>query len=159
MTTASSAASDDGLWLRCFHPAPEAKVRLVCFPHAGGAASFFFPMAEMLLPNVEMLAVQYPGRQDRRSEKCLDSVQGLAVAIAGQLRRRTDLPLALFGHSLGATVAFEVARLLESAENAEALAASGQSHCSPLGVRPRPYTAALTFTNWTTPGSSRNSSA
>ncbi|MDT0616368.1 thioesterase II family protein [Streptomyces lancefieldiae] len=108
----SSAAHLTGLWLRSFHPSPKATARLVCLPHAGGSASYFFPVSKALSPDVEVLAVQYPGRQDRRGEPCLESVDELADHVARDLGALTDRPLALFGHSMGASVAFEVARRL-----------------------------------------------
>ncbi|WP_305860731.1 thioesterase II family protein [Amycolatopsis sp. CA-230715] len=104
---------DAALWIRRFHPAPDAPVRLVCLPHAGGSASYFFPVSRSLSPQVDVLAVQYPGRQDRRHEKCIDTVAGLADAITPLLDAWNDRPLALFGHSMGASIAFEVALRLE----------------------------------------------
>jgi pyochelin biosynthetic protein PchC len=102
-------------WLRRFHPAPAAVARLVCFPHAGGAAPYFFPWSAALSPRLEVLAVQYPGRQERRHEPLVDSIDALADAVAAELRELTGLPLLLFGHSMGATVAYEVARRLTPA--------------------------------------------
>ncbi|WP_314252148.1 thioesterase II family protein [Streptomyces sp. DSM 40907] len=99
--------------MRRFHPAPDAQFRLVCFPHAGGSATFYFPVAQALAPGLDVLAVQYPGRQDRRAEKCLDDIYELADQVTEALLPWTDRPLALFGHSMGATVAYEVARNLE----------------------------------------------
>lgn len=104
---------DTGLWMRRFHPADDAAVRVVCFPHAGGAASYFFPVASALSPAADVLAVQYPGRQDRRREPCIDNIEALADAVLAELPHWLDRPLVLFGHSMGATVAFEVARRLE----------------------------------------------
>ncbi|MER6468874.1 thioesterase II family protein [Streptomyces collinus] len=104
-----------GEWIRSFHPAPRAAAQLVCLAHAGGAASYFFPVSRALSPAVDVLAVQYPGRQERRREAPFEDAELLADAVAGQLADLTDRPLALFGHSLGATVAFEVARRLEAA--------------------------------------------
>src|SRR3954451_24407618 len=49
-------------WLRNFHPAPAAPVRLVCFPHAGGAATYYHPLSRALADEADVLAVQYPGR-------------------------------------------------------------------------------------------------
>ncbi|MEU5615141.1 thioesterase II family protein [Streptomyces sparsogenes] len=98
--------------IRRFHPS-EAGVRLVCFPHAGGAASYFFRLSRQLSPVADVLAVQYPGRQERRKEPCVGSVTELADMLVAELREWTDRPLALFGHSMGALVGFEVARRLE----------------------------------------------
>ncbi|MEV6908298.1 alpha/beta fold hydrolase [Amycolatopsis sp. NPDC051071] len=102
-------------WFRRFHAAPDAKARLVCLPHAGGSASFYFPVSRALAPEIEVLAVQYPGRQDRRNEPFLTSVDALADSITALLRDKTDRPLAFFGHSMGAMIAYEVVRRLEKA--------------------------------------------
>lgn len=87
----------------------------MCLPHAGGSASFFFPVAKALAPAVEVLAVQYPGRQDRRHEPPLGSIPDLADGILGALRHLDDRPLALFGHSMGAILGYEVALRLRDA--------------------------------------------
>lgn len=101
-------------WVRRFCPAPDAGVRLVCFPHAGGAASFYFPVAQELSPAVDVLAIQYPGRQDRLAEPPLTDLHALAQRSVAELGGWLDRPVALFGHSMGAVVAFEVARLLRA---------------------------------------------
>lgn len=108
---------DSDVWIRRFHPAPQSRVRLVCFPHAGGSASFYFPVSAALSPSVEVLAVQYPGRQDRRADKLIDKIWELADRIFEALQSWVDRPLAFFGHSMGAVVAFEVARRLEQKTN------------------------------------------
>jgi hypothetical protein len=59
----------DDLWIRSHHPAPGAGVRLACFPHAGGAAGYWFPLSAALTPGIEVLSVQYPGRHDRLREE------------------------------------------------------------------------------------------
>jgi pyochelin biosynthetic protein PchC len=86
----------------------------VCFPHAGGSATFYFPMSRALAPATDVVAVQYPGRQDRRGERCLDDLGELADAVTEDLTSWFNRPVALFGHSMGATVAYEVARRLEA---------------------------------------------
>ncbi|MUN39465.1 thioesterase II family protein [Actinomadura litoris] len=125
------------LWLRRYHPAPEARVRLACLPHAGGSASGYHALSAWLAPEVEVLAVQYPGRQDRRREPPVTDIATLAGHVAEALGGEpADRPLALFGHSMGATVAYEVARLLEhrSGTRPHTLFVSGRR--APSRVRP-----------------------
>jgi surfactin synthase thioesterase subunit len=103
-------ASGERRWLRTYTPSPLAPVRLVCLPHAGGSAGAFRELAESLAPEIEVVAVQYPGRLDRFDEPCARGIDELADGTTAALTSRTDRPLALFGHSMGAIVAFEVAR-------------------------------------------------
>ncbi|MFE9770040.1 thioesterase II family protein [Streptomyces sp. NPDC005808] len=119
---------DLGLWIRNFHEAPGRRTRLVCLPHAGGSASFFFPVSRALSPGLDVVAVQYPGRQDRRREKCVETIRELARQIVDVLDPRPGgQPTALFGHSLGATLGFEIARLMEERDAAPVhLFASGR---------------------------------
>lgn len=100
----------------------------MCFPHAGGSASFYVPVSAALAPSIDVVAVQYPGRQERYRERPFESLHELADAAASELVALADRPLALFGHSLGAAVAFEVARRLErdSGTGVVALFASGR---------------------------------
>lgn len=125
----NAAPATASRWLRRFHPRQDAPARLVCFPHAGGAAGFYFPLSGTLAPAVETLAVQYPGRQDRRTETGPGTVEELADGITEALVPVLDgRPLALFGHSMGAVLAYEVARRLEHGAGSPpaALFASGR---------------------------------
>ena len=121
------------LWLRRFASAERPEAELICFPHAGGSAAVFRPLAAALAPAVDTLAVQYPGRMDRYRERPAADVAELAEAIAGVLTRDADdagRPRVFFGHSMGAVVAYETARLL--AEPPSLLVVSGRRapHCS-----------------------------
>ncbi|MEU6121364.1 alpha/beta fold hydrolase [Streptomyces sp. NPDC047123] len=105
-----------GDWIRCFHPAPDAGTRLLCFPHAGGSASAYHPLSAAVSGVVDPLVVQYPGRQERfgepfaeRSEEVVDAV---LAALPGWDRGE---PTALFGHSMGAVLAYETARRMSAA--------------------------------------------
>ena len=114
-------------WLRDYRPAAQPRVRLVCFPHAGGSASFYRTWARLYPVSVQTLVVQYPGREDRLSEPFITDMDQLADQVSEVLLGASDLPLALFGHSMGAAVAYEVARRLEPAGRAvRALIVSGR---------------------------------
>jgi pyochelin biosynthetic protein PchC len=102
----------ESAWIRRLQPSATDR-RIVCFPHAGGAATAYMPLAQALAGTADVVALQYPGRQERRGEPCLDDVDTLVAAIVDELDGWLDRPFALFGHSMGAIVAFEVARRLE----------------------------------------------
>ena len=126
--------ADDSAWVRRLRPS-SGRARLVCFPHAGGAASYFDPFARALDGAVDVVALQYPARQERLSEPCIDSVLGLRDAILPVLEARLDQPFALFGHSMGAVVAYEVARLLEQRHGAVPVALFASGRRSPSTQR------------------------
>ena len=101
-------------WFRCPEPRPFATLRLVCFPHAGGSAVFFRPWAKAVSPAVEVHTVQYPGRADRLKDPLIRDIDRLSLLIAGAIAPLLDRPVAFFGHSMGASVAYETARVLQA---------------------------------------------
>ncbi|MEU4118783.1 alpha/beta fold hydrolase [Kitasatospora sp. NPDC028055] len=105
-----SSAAVDNPWFRRFNPSDFAPARIVIFPHAGGSASYYMDYANALAPYADVLAVQYPGRQNRFAEPTIDSVPELAEQVYQELRGWVDRPVVFFGHSMGAAVAFEVTR-------------------------------------------------
>lgn len=123
-------------WLRSFHDADPGAVTLVCFPHAGGSASFYFPLSRALSPVAAVRPVQYPGRQDRRREPNIDTIAGLADRVFTALAETVSGPIALFGHSMGAVLAYEVALRLRRAghEGPRVLFVSGRR--APSRYRP-----------------------
>ncbi|WP_447035921.1 thioesterase II family protein [Streptomyces sp. DSM 118878] len=127
-------------WLRVSTPRPRARIRLVCFPHAGGAASAFRDWGALLPAAIEVAVVQYPGRQDRLGDPLPRDVAELAAWTAAAVGERLDRPTAFFGHSMGATVAFEAARLLQPRFPTPlvrlfASARKAPAHCRPNGLR------------------------
>lgn len=112
----SARGSDDG-WIWRFGGAPDepARLRLFCFPFAGGAAQAFRDWPRALPGWVDTCAVQLPGRWTRRHEPPFRQMEALADAAAAALRPRLELPFALLGHSMGAVLAYEVARRLTGA--------------------------------------------
>src|SRR4051794_29442466 len=89
---------------------PQACTRLFCFHHAGGGASAYLSWQARMSTRIEVCPVQTPGRENRFSESPLTDLASLADSITMALVPYLDKPYALFGHSLGALVAFEVAR-------------------------------------------------
>ncbi|SER43199.1 thioesterase II family protein [Actinokineospora terrae] len=122
-------------WVHRLRAASRPGCRLVCFPPEGASATFFLQLAQSIARPVEVLGVQYPGRRDRRHEQPVASVTELADLVSAELTRRTDLPIALFGHGLGSAVAFETAVRVERAGHRPiALFASGAPSPSRLGT-------------------------
>ncbi|GGR24048.1 thioesterase II family protein [Streptomyces roseolus] len=97
-------------WIRIFHPGPEGARQVVCFPHGGGSASYYRPLSEALSRDANTLVAQYPGREDRISEEQPRTMAELADAAYAALRPELSERPVFFGHSMGAIVAFEVAR-------------------------------------------------
>lgn len=90
-------------------PGLHPRLRLFCFCYAGGSAAAYLPWQSMLPSWVEVCGVQLPGRGTRFSEPPPTSLFATVQAISDALTDWHDLPFAFFGHSLGATLAFEVA--------------------------------------------------
>lgn len=99
-------------WLRTYRPVAVPRLRLVCFPHAGGSASFFRSWPQKFPADWEVSAVCYPGREERIAEPDITSMAELAGRVADELAPHMTLRTVFFGHSMGASVAHEVAALL-----------------------------------------------
>jgi surfactin synthase thioesterase subunit len=97
-------------WIAYLRPRPEARLRLVCFPYAGGGASVYRGWQEALPGFIEVWPVQPPGREGRIREAPLTSVDALVDGFLDAHARDLEAaPYALFGHSMGATLAHETA--------------------------------------------------
>lgn len=95
-------------------PQPRASLRLFCFPYAGAGASIFRTWARNLPQTVELCPVQLPGRETRAMEKAHPRMGPLIEALVRELDPYFDLPSAFFGYSMGALIAFELARALKA---------------------------------------------
>ncbi|MGV9712551.1 thioesterase II family protein [Gordonia sp. NPDC003424] len=119
MTTHTTTPSRPALGaLRQFHqPARPDLPPLLVFPHAGSGASSYRALSEQFSRAFTVLIMQYPGRQDRRREPAATALADLAAEAHAEYSARPDAgatPLTVFGHSMGAIVGFEFARLAES---------------------------------------------
>lgn len=106
-----------------------ARLNLICFPYAGGGAQLFNSWQTGLVTSeLQVCAVQYPGRGSRVREEAFTDCKALVAAFIPHLLPILNKPFALFGHSMGAIIAFEVARVLqeEYGLRAEHLIASGR---------------------------------
>ncbi|MEG3631623.1 thioesterase II family protein [Streptomyces poriticola] len=118
---------DDERWIRRFHDDDGYGTKLVCFPHAGGWTSAYGGWPGPLPPDVGVLAVRYPGREDRLGDPFPSTLEALADDVAEALEGLTRHRLVLFGHSMGASVAHEVAlRLQKRGRPPAALCVSGR---------------------------------
>jgi medium-chain acyl-[acyl-carrier-protein] hydrolase len=90
------------------------RVRLLCLPYAGAGPSLFHHCQRHLPPDVQLRPVAYPGREARFRDPPAREMRTLVEAVAVALAPDLSLPFAVFGHSMGALVGFELARLLRA---------------------------------------------
>lgn len=132
-------------WLLRFPTRATPTARLACVPGAGCTAAMFHPWTELVPDDVAISVVQLPGRGARLREEPVERMDQLADAVASALRAEPSLPTVLFGHSLGALVAFEVARRLATDPGDSNLIALGvAAHKAPqlgsAGIEPEETT-------------------
>ena len=108
-----SSPAPTGRSLVTLAPRPAADTRLVCFPCAGAGPSMFRQLARALPPDIEPVAVCLPGRESRLREPPARHLVGLAGQLARELEDTVDGPYLMFGHSMGAMLAYEACRWLQ----------------------------------------------
>jgi medium-chain acyl-[acyl-carrier-protein] hydrolase len=110
MRNDSGCRRDTSIWCEMAKPNPHAAARLFCFPHAGGRASVFHTWHRELPADIEVCAIQPPGRATRMGEPAPADVPALVAQLGPAVAPMWDRPCVFFGHSLGALVSFELAR-------------------------------------------------
>lgn len=129
-------------WLQCPTPRPNPRVVLICFPHAGGMASSFYPWVRALPASMEVHCVQYPPLEYRRNWSSSDQdnrLRSWARSIAHELSVFQGHRISLFGHSFGAILAFETCvQLKEKAVPVERIFLSG---AAPVGMSAGPFSS------------------
>jgi medium-chain acyl-[acyl-carrier-protein] hydrolase len=89
---------------------PNAQLRLFCLPYAGAGASRYFRWASCFPPEIDVCPVLLPGREGRIGEDPFTSMDDLLPALVEELAPELKRPFAIFGHSMGALIGFELAR-------------------------------------------------
>ncbi len=107
-----TGAEREKTWFMFWERNPRAKVRLFCFPYAGGGAMIYRTWQASLPPEIEVCPVQLPGRETRIREDPRQRLLPLVFELSLVIEPYLDMPYALFGHSMGALIAFELAREL-----------------------------------------------
>jgi medium-chain acyl-[acyl-carrier-protein] hydrolase len=108
--SASPAIPRPDHWIVRPAPRDRPRLRLFCLPCAGGTAASFRDWPRHLPPDVEVCAFELPGRSRRLLEPAYATVDELVEALAEQMAPLGSSPFALFGHSMGALIAFELAK-------------------------------------------------
>ncbi|HEX2924834.1 MAG TPA: thioesterase domain-containing protein [Ruminiclostridium sp.] len=101
------------LWIKYRTPSPQACLRLFCLPYAGGGASIFRSWSDTLSPMVDVVPIQLPGREERLKEDPFKDLLSLADVLAEVLKPYLDIPFAVFGHSMGALIGYELVQRIK----------------------------------------------
>lgn len=115
----------------CKRPVKDRALRLFCFPYAGGGVTAFRQWHDKLPPRVEMHVLEMPGREMRLHQPGFLHVDELVRASDAPIKRYLHEPFAFFGHSMGALVSFELARLLRREHSVEPAALFLSGHPAP----------------------------
>lgn len=99
-------------WLVGFEYSDRVSLRLFCFPYAGGGALVYRDWHRILPGSIGVYAAQLPGRGDRLAEPLFRDLPALIEPLTEAIKPYLDKPFAFFGHSMGALIAFELARKL-----------------------------------------------
>lgn len=122
----------------------EPHLRLFVFPPAGASASIFEGWQECFSKNIEIISLQYPGRQERLQELPITNIKELVRGVVEAITPLIDRPFAMLGSSLGALVAFETARLLRAVNGVEPSCLFMVCARSPQSQEPYPRFHAMT---------------
>src|SRR5215471_3592490 len=95
------------------------RIRLFCFPYAGGSSAIFRRWPDYLPVDIEVIAVELPGRGGRLKEPPFCRLSDLIASLVAPISQLLDVPYVFFGHSMGATIAFELTRALRRSKVGE----------------------------------------
>lgn len=104
--------ADDGRWLTVVGSRRNPGFRLFCFPFAGGGSAVYRTWVQSIRDDVEIVAIEPPGRLNRITEEPVSDINEFVEHVASELRDKLDRPFAFFGHCLGGLTMYETARRL-----------------------------------------------
>ncbi len=110
MMASSSASNSDRTWFEHLSRTQTPSLRLFCFPYAGGTADVYRSWQRWFSPEIDLCLVHLPGRGRRMPEKPFTRIKSLVTALARVIAPEIQVPYALYGHSMGAVISFELAR-------------------------------------------------
>lgn len=117
-------------WARPLRPPENPQIRLYCLPFAGGGLGSFQSWPAALAPDIEVCPIRLPGREARMAEPSFVRVEPLVdvlkTVVEAESRRPDALPFAIFGHSMGAVIAFELCHALAADVRPRRLVVSGR---------------------------------
>jgi medium-chain acyl-[acyl-carrier-protein] hydrolase len=125
-------------WILGGRVTTNARCRLFCLPHSGSGASLFSSWKNFLPSVLDICAIQLPGRENRLREPPLMQIHRIAEVLAAELQPYFDRPYILFGYSLGALIAFELARQLRRQGNPPAVSLFALARPAPHLAQTRP---------------------
>jgi len=114
-------STSDSLWFPKLGTSQKASCRLFCFPYAGGSSFIYNNWSKTISENIEICAIQLPGRANRMNEKPFTGVEPLVEVLTEKILPFTTMPFAFFGHSMGAIICYELAINLRKKANIEPL--------------------------------------
>jgi acyl transferase domain-containing protein/acyl carrier protein/thioesterase domain-containing protein len=110
----SSGDGKSGSWLVVRRPRPDARIRLFCFPFAGGGSAVFDNWGDAFDPSIEIVAIEPPGRLGRINENPVRTVEEFARSLMPQMYDKLDKPYGVLGHCLGGLTLYETLRFLQA---------------------------------------------
>ncbi|MGW0704130.1 thioesterase II family protein [Streptomyces sp. NPDC002867] len=112
MSTLDAHTSPTG-WISARYAVGRPRLRLLCLPHAGGSSATFHAWRPYVPEGIELAPLELPGRGSRIGEPVPEALEPLVEAVLAGIRGELSMPYALFGHSFGAAVAYELTRRIE----------------------------------------------
>lgn len=118
-------------WIKCYRKSENPKLKIFCFPFAGGSASAYKKWPDHLADDIDVYAIQLPGREERIREQLYFDLKLCVKEIYQKILPFLDGEFAFFGHSMGAVMAYELASCLQENNQLIPLNLIVSARCAP----------------------------